>query len=90
MSKDRGFKKLVGKTIKAVNTKVINEVLLTDEDGTDYVIGTEVGIGGIPIITLKKLKPSRYEVPEKKLKPLERTKNKKLWPFPLEKTHDYD
>ncbi len=94
MSKDRGFKKLVGKTIRSVNTKAINEVLLVDEDGYFYAIEAEAGPLGLPVITLKKLKLNKYGVPEQKLKPLQRAKKKaedtKQWPFPIEKDPSLD
>lgn len=97
MSKDRGFKKLVGKTIKMVNTKAVNEVLLVDEDGYYYAVEAEAGPLGIPVISLKKLKLNKYEVPEKKLKPMERARkrleekaNDRKWPFPLEKDKTLD
>ncbi len=83
MSKDRGFKKLVGKTIRSINTKAVNEVLLVDEDGYFYSIETEPGPLGIPVIVLKKLKLNKYGVPEDKLKPLARAKKKaENHPFP--------
>ncbi len=87
MSKDRGFKKLVGKTIKSVNTKAVNEVLLIDGDGDTYAIEVEVQYPGIPIISLKKVdvKKTKAAVKEKTTK-----RNTKAWPFPLEKDNSLD
>jgi hypothetical protein len=97
MSKDRGFKKLVGKTIEKVNAKAINEVLLVGEDGYHYVIEAEVGPLGIPVISLKKLDLTKDILPEGKLRPMERARkrletksNDRLWPFPPESVKEYD
>lgn len=91
MSKDRGFKKLVGVTIQAVSAKAINEVLLVDEDDQSYTIGAEMGPLGIPVIALKKLKPNKYEIPSKKLQPLVRAgKLSEPFPYPPEKDKTLD
>ena len=55
-SKQRGFDSLVGKTITAVNASAINVVILKDEDGNEYEVGSEDQHMGIPVITLEKRK----------------------------------
>lgn len=50
--KNRGFNALIGAVIVKVNTKAVNEVVLTDENGVDYVIEVEVVGSGIPVISL--------------------------------------
>lgn len=89
MSKDRGFKKLVGKTIKSVNTKSVNEIVLVDEDGNHYVIKSETGIGAIPVTSLEKVKLVKYKIPERS----SRIRAKKIdnqFPFPPEKDPSLD
>lgn len=83
MSKDRGFKKLIDKTIISINAKAVNEVLLEAADGSFYVIQAEILPPGIPHITLEKFKNVKYELPERRLKPSAKTSTKeKPWPFP--------
>lgn len=89
MSKERGFKKLVGKTIKSVNTKAVNAVLLVDEDGYFYSIEAEVGHLGIPTISLKKLELTKHKPPEKSSR-LRAKKDNNQWPFPIEKDPSLD
>jgi hypothetical protein len=52
-NKSRGFQSIVGKTISKVDTTVINEVVLTDTDGSCYAIEAEQGPLGIPLIVLR-------------------------------------
>lgn len=79
MTKDRGFNKLKGVTIEKINAKAINEVALFDGDGNYYVIGTELGPLGIPVLTLTKFKEHKYEIPRA------RPKAKfAAWPYPPE------
>jgi hypothetical protein len=63
MTKDRGFNKLKGVTITKINAKAINEVALFDDAGNFYVIGSETGPLGIPVLTLTKHKEQKYELP---------------------------
>ena len=54
MSKNRGFKELIGATIAKVNTKAINEVILIDSQGNKYYIEAITGPLGIPVIEMRK------------------------------------
>lgn len=91
MSKERGFKKLVGKTIQSINAKAINEVLLVDEDGYTFAIEAEVGPLNIPVISLKKLKLAKGEVLEKKRREPPRAKKiSEPFPYPPEKDKTLD
>ncbi len=47
------FNKLVGKTISEVDAQSINQVVLTDTEGNQYIIVAEPNILGIPLITLE-------------------------------------
>lgn len=90
MSKERGFKKLVGKTIKSVNAKAANEVLLIDEDGYFYAIEAEAGPLGIPVISLKKLNLTEYQIPERSSRIRAKKKDDKQFPFPPKKDRTLD
>lgn len=79
MSKDRGFKKLVGQTITAVNAKCVNEVVITA--GTrKFVIGAEVQPPGIPVISVTEREEAKStEKPRG-------AKEKHPFPYPPENT----
>jgi hypothetical protein len=62
MTKDRGFNKLKGKTIKAVRVDAINQILLLCDDGTLFEITDG---GGISII-LEKHKEKLDALPRRK------------------------
>ena len=54
--KARGFNKLLGETIKVINTSAINEVIIVCESGKTYSLTAEDQHYGIPILQLKKEK----------------------------------
>lgn len=92
MTKDRGFKKLKGVTISKVDASCVNMVALWDSEGKyGFLINAEV-VNGVPVMSLTRVKnkPKAATLPELALKPLERTKSAKEWPFPLEKDPSLD
>lgn len=79
MTKDRGFKKLVGITITAVNAKCVNEVVITA--GTrKFVISVEFMAPGIPIISVTE--GEEVKSPEKP----RAAKEKHPFPYPPKST----
>lgn len=53
-TKTRGFRSIVGKTIKSINTTAVNSVVITFTDGTKKAINGENWWNGIPAITCDK------------------------------------
>lgn len=78
MTKDRGFKKLKGRTIKEVEAGPLNQVLLLADDGTVIEINAELGPFDIPVISMKLRKEKLDKLPpHKKPKPVMAE-----WPYP--------
>jgi hypothetical protein len=49
----KGFHKLVGETITAVDDAAVNQVVLTSASGATYIIDAEV-YDGVPVFSVKK------------------------------------
>ena len=61
---DRGFKQLVGLTIRSVDTRAINEVVLVDTEGNYFGIAADVNGFGITAPYLTRLELNEYGVPK--------------------------
>jgi len=76
--KTRGFAALKGVTIAKIDAGCINQVVLTDSDGSTYTIESEAGPLGIPSLSL--VKSGTHKNPK--------TPKTDPWPYPEDKTLD--
>jgi hypothetical protein len=69
VTKDRGFNKLKGVTIKAVSASCVNHTMLLSEDGWIFMIDAEIE-NGIPVMKVTRYKETFVPRPEPvRLKP---------------------
>lgn len=86
MSKDRGFKRLVGKTIQEIDCTAVNEVVLIDAGGTRYAIEVTLSDLGVPVIALKRQRGKKSAVVRRK--PTARVRKTLTEPFPYPPAED--
>ncbi len=65
MATKRGFSKLKGMKIRSVDSTCINVVNIVDSKGDKYVIETELGPFGLPVLFMRKV--TEFENEEKNL-----------------------
>lgn len=65
MANDRGFNKLKGKLVKAVDAESVNQVLLLCDDGTVFELNAELGPSGLPVISVERRKEKLEKLPRK-------------------------